>query len=618
MGNRRNKKRKLKYQLRGSAKQSKLNAKSANTSINISDTSTVNNPDTSTNFTWDEPEPIGGNDEPLVQPSASEKKLHKHSFQFLDSSNASSFLLIDCTILCEFLNAKLSCSDCGGNLKTNSCFDEARGFCYSFNGFCYTCQKSEFLFSSSKRCAKKGVYQNHNKQTPFEVNVRMVSFVREIGLGLSALEDFSKCLNSPPPMNQRPYDAIIDKLLQATKSVAISSMNQAAAEVIENQNGDIDTMVSVDGSWQRRGHSSHNGIVTAINVASGKVLDVEILTNYCRACSQWSVEQQSSLEYKEWKKSHHCNLNHSGSAASMEPEGALRIFSRSIEEKGLRYTQYLGDGDSASYLKVRESKPYGDIMVTKAECIGHIQKRVGARLRRLCTQYKGKKLDDEKPLTGKNRLTNKTIDTLQNYFGMAIRHNTHSLPDMVNAVWASLYHVSSTNENPNHTLCPTGDESWCKWQRDPVTYQHKHGLPAAIVSLLEPIYEDLSDAQLLAKCLHGNTQNANECFNKVVWSRCPKEVWVGVKILQQAVYAAVSSFNDGSMFIIKTLDQLGIDPGNFSQEICQQMDKTRIEKSKRRSSEVSKSRRKTLRAMKKGFQDKNAAKEGPIYDKGTF
>ena len=144
----------------------------------------------------------------------------------------------------------------------------------------------------------------------------------------------------------------------------------------------------------------------------------------------------------------------------------------------------------------------------------------------MCNQFKGKKLSNGKPLTGKSRLTLKTIDTLQNYYGLAIRENTHSLVDMVNAVLAAFYHVASTDEKPMHTLCPVGEDSWCGWQRDSTTYKHKHGLPEAIVELLEPIFEELSKPDLLARCLHGKTQNPNECLNKVIWSRCPKEIWV--------------------------------------------------------------------------------------------
>lgn len=63
----------------------------------------------------------------------------------------------------------------------------------------------------------------------------------------------------------------------------------------------------------------------------------------------------------------------------METDGILKIFERSECEIGVRYSKFLGDGDSSSYPTVRQAKPYGDeIDVEKLECIGHIQKRVGS------------------------------------------------------------------------------------------------------------------------------------------------------------------------------------------------------------------------------------------------
>ena len=75
-------------------------------------------------------------------------------------------------------------------------------------------------------------------------------------------------------------------------------------------------------------------------------------------------------------------INHSGSAAAMEITGATEIFSRSIEKHGLRYNQYLGDGDSKAYPAIKDIyKPSAE--VEKLECVGHIQKRGGNRLRNL-------------------------------------------------------------------------------------------------------------------------------------------------------------------------------------------------------------------------------------------
>lgn len=46
--------------------------------------------------------------------------------------------------------------------------------------------------------------------------------------------------------------------------------------------------------------------------------------------------------------------------------------------------KYLGDGDSKGFQTVIKEKPYGDsVNIEKLECIGHMQKRMGSRLRTL-------------------------------------------------------------------------------------------------------------------------------------------------------------------------------------------------------------------------------------------
>ncbi len=75
----------------------------------------------------------------------------------------------------------------------------------------------------------------------------------------------------------------------------------------------------------------------------------------------------------------------------METKGTVEIFNRS-KDKGLIYTGYYGDGDSKGYEKVKETYP--GVSVVKYECIGHVQKRVGNRLRKLNEKGKGFKWFD--------------------------------------------------------------------------------------------------------------------------------------------------------------------------------------------------------------------------------
>ena len=72
-----------------------------------------------------------------------------------------------------------------------------------------------------------------------------------------------------------------------------------------------------------------------------------------------------------------CCINHEGNSGSMEKDGAVTIFLRSIKKHRIKYTTSVGDGDTSSFAAVTEalSKEYDEYTVVKEDCIEHIQKR---------------------------------------------------------------------------------------------------------------------------------------------------------------------------------------------------------------------------------------------------
>jgi len=71
---------------------------------------------------------------------------------------------------------------------------------------------------------------------------------------------------------------------------------------------------------------------------------------------------------------------------------------------------------------------------------------------------------------------------------------------------------------------------------------------------VKPIYEDLSNDELLSRCLGDFTQNSNENFNVTVWAMT-KTVASGKTILNIATNIAVCYFNDVfKMEIMKVLN----------------------------------------------------------------
>ena len=118
-------------------------------------------------------------------------------------------------------------------------------------------------------------------------------------------------------------------------------------------------------------------------------------------------------------------------------------------------------------------------------------------------------LSDCKSLSGKGRLTEKMINKLQNYFPIAVRNCTGTtIYQLKKAIGAVLYHCSDANNlEARHRFCPKTSGSWCQFQPEKCNgtslHKEKPGIPSIICEQIRPIFLDLSDKNLLSKCLHG-------------------------------------------------------------------------------------------------------------------
>ncbi|GFW55616.1 uncharacterized protein TNCV_120001 [Trichonephila clavipes] len=188
--------------------------------------------------------------------------------------------------------------------------------------------------------------------------------MRAIGKGGVAARIFCELMNLPPPPAK--FERHNSLFLNVLKTISEDSMNAAVHEaVIANDNN---SNTGLDGRWHKRGYSSLNGVVCATSL---------------------------SVENGKW-----------GYGMS----GVLSIFQRSETSRKASYTQYLGDGDSNGFLTIKEAKVYGNTEVEKLECVGHVQKRMGTRLRNILKTSKGIKLSDGKNISGCGRLTLKEVD----------------------------------------------------------------------------------------------------------------------------------------------------------------------------------------------------------------
>ncbi|GFV52681.1 uncharacterized protein TNCV_2873521 [Trichonephila clavipes] len=366
--------------------------------------------------------------------------------------------------------------------------------------------------------------------------------MRCIGQGLESLKTFCSVMSLPNPVEQKSY-VINNKLSRVMKEVAEESMKRAAVEENSSSPDNLLT-VSGDGTWKTRGHSSLIGVCTVIGAEKGKVLDREVLSSFCKGCDSYKGVK-FGIKYNKWQRAHKisCRKNYSGSA---------------------------GYGDTKTFNALSENKPYGDDhLIQKIECVGHVQKRMGTRLRKLKLVYSKKKLSDGKTIGGKGRLTDSLIDKLAHYYGNAIRCNFTSVKEMRKAIWAVWGHSCSTDDEPMYWFCPTNPNTWCKYNaainNNLQNYKHKPSVAKAVQDVIKPVFADLSHPALLKKCLGRGTQNPNESLNSLIWKFCPKTIGSRLQIEEIAANLATSVFNDGNQILITILEKFGL---KINRNVC--------------------------------------------------
>ena len=429
-------------------------------------------------------------------------------------------------------------------------------------------------------------------------------------------------LDMPQPVLKNVYTDHVRAICVEAVSLAESSMMQARQEVREHYGATsddnvVDILVSCDGTWQKRGFISLFGAVFVISFETGKVLDYTVMSKHCASCKNWERRDKTSEEYTRWKASHSCDVNFEGSAGAMEPQGTLQLFKSSLDYK-IRYAKLISDGDSKTHALLLEEQPYGSTLVEKCDCVGHVQKRMGTALRNLKTKYRGQKLADGKTIGGVGRLTDARMNSLQNYYGDAIRRNKGDLEGMIKAVQATLLHCNSTDDAPRHHLCPEGETSWCKWQVAKALgkeYHHKDPIPEAIVQLIKPIYARLDSRSLLEKCTGGYTQNANEALHSLIWKFCPKELFQGQVGVDITCALAVCAFNDGISSLSSLSSQLELEPTPFCTSF---LNKRRVKAGGYRNTDDAKKNMRAARRRRKGLDDKHTEREGVTYSSGAF
>lgn len=288
-----------------------------------------------------------------------------------------------------------------------------------------------------------------------EVNLHMVYHSLMTNQGYAGFNRLAGALQRPSlfPKTYEEYAQYRTTRLPCSVHLKPYASTIASWVLSVDASGLLNIDVSFDMSWMKRGHKSHLDIGTVIDADTRIILDFEVMCNLCSSCE--SQRTKMTTRFPAWYETHKdkCHKNFEGTSAAMEQAAAVHLWQRSTL-LGFRYVTFIGDGDSSAYRLVcalnDNAEPY-DQPVVKEECINHVGKRIGARLRKLKRTLLG----------GASMLPDAVVDKLTSYYSKAIRDNIRTnTQTMKKVVLVSYFHLSASQDQ-HHALCSRGEDSWC-------------------------------------------------------------------------------------------------------------------------------------------------------------
>lgn len=246
------------------------------------------------------------------------------------------------------------------------------GFISKFSLKCNMCGSS-FVLNSCEE-----------KKEEMSLNESFVSAVIAIGSGFSGLEELSAIVGIPC-ISKRKYNKCQEKVYDWWEKTKIKSMEEAAQEEarLAIDDGCVDKdgipMITVvaDGCWAKRSYktnySSLSGAAAIVGHRTGKILYMGVKNKYCMMCARANTKKSPPSE-------HRCFKNYNGSSSGMESTTIVEGFKNSISMYGLIYSKLIADGDSSTYRKILECRPYANITVEKVECRNHLLRNYCSKL----------------------------------------------------------------------------------------------------------------------------------------------------------------------------------------------------------------------------------------------
>lgn len=302
-------------------------------------------------------------------------------------------------------------------------------------------------------CKKEFKVPNSTKK----LNKMAVAGAMSAGCGKVQLNQFTAALDLPP-ISERRYKLAQDEVCDEWEVTAWEEMRKAGEREKEaaikegcvNKDGIPIIDVILDGCWCKRSYKTNysalSGAAAIIGRRFGQVLFMAVKNKYCCICAR--AEKRNEVV-----KEHECFKNFSGASTAMESTIIVEGFRQSIQMHGLIYGRYIADGDSSTYAKILDARPYPFLTVEKIGCKNHI-------FRNFCNKLQSLKTDTKYTIAERKLLTTAKILKARKYVCDAIKYHgaqksskSENIRKLHQDIMVSVSHAFGSHVNCNKNIC---------------------------------------------------------------------------------------------------------------------------------------------------------------------
>jgi len=310
----------------------------------------------------------------------------------------------------------------------------------------------------------------------------------------------------------------------------------------------VNIIVSYDMGWSKRGngrsYDSLNGYGAIIGLFSKKILDYRTRNRKCYSCMLGIPVDK-----------HDCRKNFIGSAKSMEADAGTELLTKSsiLKETNLNAMVIVGDEDSSLMASVRRAEP--EKKVHKLADRNHLKVNFGKKLYQLQSKY--------------SQLKKKGfISHIKLCFNYAVSQNKGQSENLAKTLRAIPHHLYGVHENCGN---------WCRkvsGEKGSI-YQPKFKIKSAdLYNDLIELFNNFADNS--HKYSIPASSQANESFNHVITVRFPKNKSFSTSISGDIrIASAVLSKNEGTRYLTKVKESVGLPITDTFNTFCDQQDKIR-------------------------------------------